>query len=286
MMREARAGDEAAILAFLQPHLKTSMFLASNLLAHGLFEREHRQGTEYWIVEEGEEIQGIVSATSQGYFMAQCPDADDWVWQAFADRVKGREFNGMTGDPEQVGRAVSAFGIARERVALDALDPLMFLDLSALSDASEDIRAAEQSDIPLLTEWWREYFVDADLKSPDDPDLAVHAEMQATASVSEGRTRLLVHDGDIVSMSSINARVNVMVQMGGVFTPKPLRGRGYAGRVIAGHLAQERERGITQSILFAASDTATKAYEKIGFSQVGHYRLCLMKKPVRLGESS
>ena len=27
MMREARAGDEAAILAFLQPHLKTSMFL-------------------------------------------------------------------------------------------------------------------------------------------------------------------------------------------------------------------------------------------------------------------
>ena len=44
----------------LQPHLTTSMFLASNLLAHGLFEREHRHGTEYWIVEEGKEIQGIV----------------------------------------------------------------------------------------------------------------------------------------------------------------------------------------------------------------------------------
>jgi N-acetylglutamate synthase-like GNAT family acetyltransferase len=75
MIREAKAGDEAAILAFLRPHMATSMFLASNLLAHGLFERAHRHGTEYWIVEKEGKISGVFGRAMSGIVVLQCPDA-------------------------------------------------------------------------------------------------------------------------------------------------------------------------------------------------------------------
>lgn len=107
--------------------------------------------------------------------------------------------------------------------------------------------------------------------------------MQANASVTEQRTRILTVDGQPVAMSSINARVIDTVQIGGVFTPKALRGRGYAGRAIAAQLNAEHAAGITKAILFAASQDATRAYSKIGFTQIGSYRLFLTKEPVRLG---
>ncbi|WP_372521402.1 GNAT family N-acetyltransferase [Cognatishimia sp.] len=283
MIRAARAGDEPALLAFLQPHLATSMFLAGNLLEHGLFEREHRHGTEFWVLEDSGSIQGVFGATMQGYLMVQCPDGDHAVWQAFAQCVAGRLFRGITGDAAQVEHVMSVLGIHADDVALDALDPLMFMDLSDLPDSASDIRAPSADDWSLLKDWWRGYLVDAGLNTADDANVDEDSATRATVSVQENATRILTVEDQSVAMSSINARVKNMVQIGGVYTPRHLRGQGFAGRVIAAHMTEERGAGVKQAILFAASEMATKAYEKIGFTQIGHYRLFLAKTPVRLG---
>ena len=86
---------------------------------------------------------------------------------------------------------------------------------------------------------------------------------------------VLYHGGQPVGMSGFNARLPDIVQIGAVFTPKPLRGQGYARRAVALQLDRARSGGVTRAVLFAASSAAAAAYRAIGFQRAGSYALVL-----------
>jgi len=88
---------------------------------------------------------------------------------------------------------------------------------------------------------------------------------------------LLSADGQPVSYSNFNARLSEIVQIGGVWTPPELRGRGYGGAVVAGSLLQARAEGVTRAVLFAERTEAKRAYRRIGFRAVGEYGLVLFR---------
>ncbi len=69
-----------------------------------------------------------------------------------------------------------------------------------------------------------------------------------------------------------------MVQIGGVWTPPPLRGLGYGRCVVAGALLAARRAGVTRAVLFTDDDNhgARRAYAAIGFDLVGDYGLVLL----------
>jgi predicted GNAT family acetyltransferase len=56
-----------------------------------------------------------------------------------------------------------------------------------------------------------------------------------------------------------------VVQVGGVYTPPALRGKGHARLALALHLAEARGKGVGRAILYAFSEPAARAYRAIGF---------------------
>ncbi len=67
--------------------------------------------------------------------------------------------------------------------------------------------------------------------------------------------------------------------IGGVYTPAPLRGRGYAKAALALHLKDAHVNGVTQAVLSAANSSAAKADTAIGFRQVGEFMIVIYNRP-------
>ena len=83
--------------------------------------------------------------------------------------------------------------------------------------------------------------------------------------------------GTIVATTAFNAHIPGMAQVGGVYTPPALRGRGYARCAVAGSLLDARLDGSAErAILFTPNPAAARAYEAIGFRRSGDYALVML----------
>jgi predicted GNAT family acetyltransferase len=67
------------------------------------------------------------------------------------------------------------------------------------------------------------------------------------------------------------------VQIGGVWTPPPLRSRGHARAVVGGSLLLARAQGMRRSVLFTGEDNvaALRSYERLGYVRAGRFGLWL-----------
>lgn len=283
MLRAAVPGDEAAIEAFLAGHAETSMFLRGNLRDFGLDDRSHPHATAYWLAQEDGRIAAVFGLSNAGFAMCQAPGASPALWRAFTEAVAGRMLAGITGEAAQVAQAKRAFGLHSAAFALDRPEPLYRLDLAALTipDSPGKTRPPAEADRALLRGWYDAYEQETLGTAPDRA--AAVARDRAGRAIASEHTRLLLIDGAPVAMTAFNARLPDMVQIGGVFTPPELRGRGFARRAVALHLAEVRENGATTAILFASGAAACRAYEAIGFARVGTYALAILKTPVTIG---
>ncbi|MEQ9694161.1 GNAT family N-acetyltransferase [Shimia sp. SDUM112013] len=278
MIRKAEDKDIPAIVAFLERHIATSMFLLGNLEAHGLENRTHPCGTAFFLRETGDGITGVFGASNGGLLMCQLPGIGHTEAQTYAHLLKGYTLRGMTGAADQVATILGALSVPPEAWKSNTVQPLYALSLESLSDSDAVIRAPEEADRAMLQDWFTAYSEDNPIAASTTP------EALAEAAITGGRVRLLFDDGAPVAMTAINARSDSAVQVGGVFVPRDLRGQGLAGRVVTAHLTELREAGITRAILFAATPDAARAYEKIGFARAGDYRVALLAEAHMLGD--
>ena len=285
MLRAARPGDEAALAAFLAGHAETSMFLRASLAAHGLSDHTSAHGTAFWL-SDGDEITAVFGISNAGYVQMQAPGAGPALYRAFAARIAGRAVKGVTGVPDQVAATKDALGIAAAGFALDATEPLyrLALDELALPPGPGAIRAPVETDRALIYGWSRAYTAELHMSSPDRLD--EEARSRTDRAIAGDDVRLLEVDGRPVAMTALNARLPDMVQIGGVYTPPALRGRGYARRAVALHMAALRGAGVFTAILFASGPAACRAYEAIGFARIGTYALSFLKEPVVIGRAA
>ncbi len=106
-------------------------------------------------------------------------------------------------------------------------------------------------------------------------------------TTSEGDdTRLLIKDDKVLAMTAFNARLPDMVQIGGGYTPPEYRNRGLARRAVATLLREVQGEGVKTAILFASGAPACRAYEAIGFRQIGRYGLAILAEPQTIGPAS
>ena len=98
--------------------------------------------------------------------------------------------------------------------------------------------------------------------------------------VDQGLGFVLLARGRPVSTTAFNATVPDMVQVGGVFTPPQLRGRGYTRTIVAHSLVDATRQGATRAVLFAArgNGSSQRAYRALGFEQVGPFRLTVFPR--------
>ena len=272
-------GDEAELERFLIAHADSSMFLRANARKAGLVDGGERLQGTYVAAREGGAIIAVAASCWNGMVIVQ--GRSDAVGDAAREAAarSGRAVKGFSGPYAQVVAARAALGFAQRPAQIDSREDLFALALDelrvpvALADGRWSCRHPIAADRALLARWSYEYEIEA-----LGFEHTAEREQQALESYELATSAwLLVVDGEPVARSGFNAELPDCVQIGGVYTPPALRGRGYARAVVAGSLVDARARGVTRSILFTPHDNiaARTAYLALGYRIVGDYGLVL-----------
>ncbi len=276
-------GDEERLDAFLAEHSDSSMFLRSNWRAAGLADSGGRlEGTYAAAVEQGAVV-GVAAHYGNGMIALQAPGGRAGRLAAEVARATGRSVGGLVGPSAQVIAAREELGFADRPTALDSREDLYALEIGALvvsvglREGRVVCRRARAEDLDVLAAWQVEYSIEALGSQPGDK-LERETRAATERAIERGNLWLLRDaEGAPLAMSALNARLPDRVQVGGVFTPRGVRGRGHGGDVVAGQLLELRGQGVVRAVLFTGADNqpAGRAYRRIGFARVGDYHLIL-----------
>lgn len=272
LIRKAQPKDADAIWDFLNPRRATSMFLSGNLKDHGINTHGCTKANTVWLGMDKDRIAAVFGLTESGYLVFEAPSfRTEWARQLCA-QMSDRTIRGINGVWDQFVKVREALGLTQATGAFDVRQPHYNLHLRALIVPAGDgeLRVTQSRDLSFLREW--RFAANVEVMSVPDTDVSrTLASGYAEELVQNGRGRVLLLENVPVSMTAFNAVSGSCVQVGSVFTPHELRGKGFARRAVALHLEEARQDGINEAILFAANDTAARAYEAIGFSKIGEY---------------
>ena len=196
-----------------------------------------------------------------------------------AVELSARPVAGLSGPADQVIAARRALGLDNRPAPKFGREELFALDLASLSVPAPlaqgrwICRHPRPDELERLVDWRVDFAREA-LQAPDSPTLRGECEEELRL-VFGLRSNWVLEDGGLVSYAAFNARLPDIVQVGGVWTPPALRGRGYGRAVVAGSLLEVRATGVRRAVLFAEREDAKRAYAGIGFSVVGEYGLVL-----------
>jgi len=265
------------------------MFLLSNLAAAGLKDRGHRFNGVYVGMFEDEELVGVVCHYRMGNLIVNAPEAAG-VLAKTALHASAQPLRAVVGPEDHVEAVSRTLGLADgDDAQTDEREGLYQLELAQLQIplplARSVVRGRElaPADLDTVTEWTVRYRVEA-VGENEDEVLHKHVREGLQASVGSRDIWVLEKDGELVAKTGFNARLPDTVQIGGVWTPHALRGRGLARCVVASHLLAAQEAGVRTAILFTGDTNlpAQRSYAALGFERVGRYRLLILREPFNL----
>ena len=284
-MKTLSAGDAEALESFLAPQASSSMFLRANARAAGLVDRgQPLQGT-YVAAVDGGRIVAVAAHFWNGMLVLQAPEPRALESVARAAILRsGRELRGLVGPLDQVATARSTLGLEERPTSLDSREGLYELDLPDLEVPPDLVsgrfvcRPPRAGELDLVVEWRVSYSIEA-LGVLAGRELTATARSEIERLDGEGSQWILLAGGEPVSYSAFNARLPDVVQVGGVWTPRQLRSRGYGRAVVAGSLVDARSRGVERAVLFTGEEnrSARAAYEALGFRMIGDYALVIFR---------
>ncbi len=286
-VRRIEEGDLDALRAFLNARPHTTMFLRSNLQRVGLVDRGRPyEGTWAGAFVRGE-IVGAAAHFWTGNVIVDAPDCAAAVARR-AVQLSPRPLEGILGPWDQVVAVRSALGATRHPCRVESREVLFALDLRALlvptglSSGRVICRRPGPGEIEsVLTDWRVRFMVETVGATPDTAEFDKAGE-RLRREAQEGALFVLEKSGHLVATSGFNARTSDCVQIGGVYTPPELRGRGHARAVVAGSLLEARREGASSSILFTGEDNhpARRCYASLGFGRVGDYGMVHFRSPL------
>ncbi|MDO5648917.1 GNAT family N-acetyltransferase [Paracoccus sp. (in: a-proteobacteria)] len=252
------------------------IFLQSNLAQHGLA-GDHPHALHLW---RNADFTAFAGLTVSGVLMPQMAGASDADWRGLAEALSGRAISGMNGDAAQLLRLMDLLALHDAPVQMQKTEPGFDLALSDLivPDMAGLRLIPARADLRDMLIDWRSTYLTEVQNQPADTALT-RAAGDIDLYLAAGSHRVLYHHDQPVALTGFNAELPHQVQIGGVFTPHALRGRGYARAAVAAHLVQARDRGVTRANLFAANDAAARAYVAIGFRPAAPVRLVIFATP-------
>jgi RimJ/RimL family protein N-acetyltransferase len=283
-IRPLSTSDALALECFLLEHRDTSMILRSNARSAGLlYDGAPMQGV-YVAAFEGSAIVGAAAHYHNGMLILQAPTRTAEIARACVEESR-RVVTGFLGPTTQVNAARSALGVLDTPVTMDKPEAFYGLDLTELvvPTAPDDIecRAPRNDERDELFAWRVAYDVEL-LNAPDSAETRDRTARWLERQITQGNAWVAVKDGRLLSLSAFNAALPDIVQLGGIYTPKALRRRGYARIVIAASLLAARDRGVRRAVLFTSNPNAARCYETLGFRREGDYALVIhADAPVR-----
>jgi predicted GNAT family acetyltransferase len=252
------------------------MFLRANARQGGLEDRGQPRQATYAAAIRLSRVVALAAHCWNGILLVQAPEQIPEVARA-ALAASGRPLKGISGPADQVRTARDALGV--RKAAVDDADLLYSLDLANLrvpaALAGLSLRRPRGDELPRLIAWREQYLVETGLSAPG-PMLHQDARSGIELLQAQGDHWVLEDGGEPVAYTAFNARLPDIVQVGGVWTPPPLRGRGYARCAVAGSLLEARAAGARRAILFTSNTSAARAYEALGFTRAGEYGLLIL----------
>jgi RimJ/RimL family protein N-acetyltransferase len=282
-LRRLVPGDEARLFEFLEPYVDSSLFLFSNVERAGLEDRgETFQGTYVAAFDASGTMTSVAAHCWNGNVMVQ---GDVGLEQAavHAAGLSARAVRGFVGPPALTARARTALGLDATPAAHDSREVLFSLSLdelkvpAPLAGGELRLRVPSRTEATgLLLEWRIAYAVES-LGAARNAALENEARELMESWGLSGKCWVLMRGSEIVAMTGFNAEARGIVQVGGVYTPPALRGRGYARAAVAGSLEVARSKGATRSVLFTPETNvaAQRAYLALGYRVVGDFGLVL-----------
>ncbi|MGB7319938.1 MAG: GNAT family N-acetyltransferase [Albidovulum sp.] len=278
-LTRATPEEAAEIAAFLGLRPELAMFPLGNLATFGM-----SGGSDYamrfWLARSAAgAITDVLGCTDAGIVMPRLPSAD---FSAAAAVLRGRQISGIIGpkpDARGLEAAAKTYNAPKE---LDRDEPHFFLDLDDLTVPAGIGRIVPLEHAPreVMLGWMADYRVEA-LNTPAQRAREM-AEVSHSQYLERGSHVVLMHGDVPLAMTGFNAALPNIVQIGGVYTPPNLRGRGHARRAVALHLDQVRGAGVQRAALFSASDGAARTYQALGFRMIGEWTLVLFDGDLKI----
>lgn len=279
-------GDEAALTPFLEARSDSSLILRSNLATGGLTDRgAPSQGT--WAgAFDGASLIGVVAHFWNGVLIHQAAEELVVPLGQMAARATGRPIKGLLGPWAQVAAARRGHGLEEAATGLRSKEELMALDLEALQVPSQltsgewVCRTGHPEDFEALVHLRAEFRLKA-IREKEHPGLRAECEAEVRRGLEARSFFLLLDRGAPVSTCVYSGRMPDCVQIGGVWTPEALRGRGYARAVVAGALLHAQSEGVRRSVLFTGEQNhaALKSYRAIGYARIADYGIIYFREP-------
>ena len=273
--------DRPQLDAFLLEHRDTSIFLRSNLERSGL-QYQPRPFHATWVGGFRDlHLIGVTAHCWNGMLLVQAPEGIGHLTRACADYSR-REVRGFCGPLQQVRDARAALQLENAPAAMDEDEALYGLDLTdivvpeILRTGTITVRPPLTQERDLLCAWRLAYDIET-LGSTDTPETRERSSRTLDMQIADGNAWVAIEGERPVSLSAFNAALPDIVQLGGIYTPPELRGRGYARAAVAGSLLAAQQRGVTRAVLFTSNPSAARSYEAVGFRRLGEFGLVLLR---------
>jgi hypothetical protein len=278
-LRVLSASDAGTLHAFLEERRESSMFLRSNARRAGLVYGGEPFQMLYVGAFDESSLVGVVAHGWNGMICVQAPNQLEELVR-YCTAESARTVKGFSGPAEQVRRARAAAGMSGVPTTLDDVEGLFALDLAdllvpaPLSSGAVECRTPRSDEVSILREWRVAYDIET-LGAADSEETRARATTILDMQIADDVATVAVVDGQLVSLSALNAVLPDIVQIGGVYTPPALRSRGYAKASVAGSLMRARRDGAQRAVLFASRPDAQRCYVALGFRRIGDYGLVL-----------
>lgn len=238
--------------------------LAAGLRDHPGLYPEYR----LWLVEDGGAAVGAALRTPPHNLAVARPRVEG-VLEALAASIDD-ELPGVVGalpEADAFGALWSARtgASARGRVALMIYALEAVRAVTGVPGCSGD---ATPADRPLLLDWWRAFTIEVGhARQSEEREIARAVDHRLTAG---GAGFLLWEQDGPVSFAGFGGQTPNGIRIGPVYTPPPLRGRGYASALVAKLSARLLSGGDRFCFLYtdASNPASNKIYQRIGYEYV------------------
>jgi predicted GNAT family acetyltransferase len=262
------ARDLMEVRALLARDPVADVFVASRLDAYGL--DAWRLGAEVWGYGDRGRLQSVCYS---GANLVPVQATSEAV-RAFAERARrqGRRCSSVVGPSaavEELWQLLKPhWGWARE---IRQRQPLMAIDDEPSVEPDPEVRLVEPHEIDLLLPACVAMFTEEVGVSPLAGDGGALYRARVVELIAQRRAWARIQDGAVLFKAEIGAASSEVCQVQGVWVHPSLRGRGMGTAGTAAVVEQARA-SVASIVSLYVNDynlAARRAYEKVGFTQVG-----------------
>ncbi len=265
---ERRDLDE--VLDLLDRDPVADVFVASRVRAAGL--AESRLGAQVWGYGDRGRLESLCYSGANLVPVQAGPEAV----RAFAERARrqGRRCSSLVGESGAVQHLWSlltpSWGQAR---AVREAQPLMALDGPPSVAPDPAVRPVRREEVDVLLPACIAMFTEEIGVSPLAGDGGALYRARVTELVTQGRAYARIEDGTVLFKAEVGAATSSVCQVQGVWVHPSLRGRGLSvgGTAAVAALARAQVAPVVSLYVNDFNVAARRAYERVGFRQVGTF---------------